>query len=212
MAAAVPVCVRRGPSPFPRAPAPLLHTQSHGTKYSKTCCSAAGAIVRFCRFWSVNLAVTTPFGSEPPERLAMCSWRIPSLLRCFFGLPVLFALTMGTILTASTSSRADVEPKRVLMLHSFGLRFKPWTDHAQFIREEISSRISAQFHDHSLVSARLAGDKSEGPFVDYLQALYADKPPDLIVAIGAPAAVIATNSPDQSRPFLDHRRTRSPSL
>ena len=45
-----------------------------------------------------------------------------------------------------------------------------------------------EFHDHSLVSARLAGDKSEGPFVDYLQALYADKPPDLIVAIGAPAA------------------------
>ena len=118
----------------------------------------------------------------------MRSWRIPPLLRCFFGLPVLFALTMGTILTASTSSRADVEPKRVLMLHSFGLRFKPWTDHAQFIREEISGRISAQFHDHSLVSARLAGDKSEGPFVDYLQALYADKPPDLIVAIGAPAA------------------------
>ena len=38
------------------------------------------------------------------------------------------------------------------------------------------------------MSARLAGDKSEGPFVDYLHALYADKPPDLIVAIGAPAA------------------------
>ena len=62
----------------------------------------------------------------------MRSWRIPSVLRCFFGLPVLFALTMGTILKASTSSRADVEPKRVSMLHSFGLRFKPWTDYAQF--------------------------------------------------------------------------------
>ena len=44
------------------------------------------------------------------------------------------------------------------------------------------------FHDHSLVSARLAGDKSEGPFVDYLHALYEDRPPDLIIAIGAPAA------------------------
>ena len=41
MAAAVPKLLR-GPSPFPRAPAPLRHIQSHGTKYSKTCCSAAG--------------------------------------------------------------------------------------------------------------------------------------------------------------------------
>ena len=29
------------------------------------------------------------------------------------------------------------EPKRVMMLHSFGLRFKPWTDYAQIIRSEI---------------------------------------------------------------------------
>ena len=118
----------------------------------------------------------------------MRSWRMPSVLRCFFGLPVLFALTMGTILTASTSSRADVEPKRVLILHSFGLRFKPWTERTQVIRSEMSRRKSLDFHDHSLVSARLAGDKSEGPFVDYLQALYEDRPPDLIIAIGAPAA------------------------
>ena len=119
----------------------------------------------------------------------MRSWQIPSL-RCFFGLSVLFTLTMGTILTASTSSRADVEPKRVLMLHSFGLRFKPWTEYAQFIRSGITrrSQTPVDFHDHSLLNARLADDKADGPFVDYLHALYADKPPDLIVAIGAPAA------------------------
>ena len=44
------------------------------------------------------------------------------------------------------------------------------------------------FHDHSLLNARLNDDTSDGPFVDYLHALYAEKPPDLIVAIGAPAA------------------------
>jgi hypothetical protein len=52
----------------------------------------------------------------------------------------------------------------------------------------MSRRKSMDFHDHSLVSARLACEKSEGPFVDYLQALYEDRPPDLIIAIGAPAA------------------------
>ena len=76
------------------------------------------------------------------------------------------------------------------MLHSFGLRFKPWTDYAQFIRSEITreSQTPVDFHDHSLLNARLNDDKSDGPFVDYLHALYADKPPDLILAIGAPAA------------------------
>src|SRR6187455_216343 len=108
----------------------------------------------------------------------MRSWQIPSL-RCFFGLSVLFTLTMGTILTASTSSRADVEPKRVLMLHSFGLRFKPWTDYAQFIRSGITSKSQSpvDFHDHSLLNARLNDDKADAPFVDYLHALYADTPP-----------------------------------
>jgi hypothetical protein len=97
---------------------------------------------------------------------------------------------MAIVLAASTSSRADAEPKRVLMLHSFGLRFKPWTDYAQFIRSEISQRAQRpiDFHDHSLLNARLSNDTSDGPFVDYLHALYAEKPPDLILAIGAPAA------------------------
>ena len=68
--------------------------------------------------------------------------------------------------------------------------FKPWTEYAQFIRSGITrrSQTPVDFHDHSLLNARLADDKADGPFVDYLHALYADKPPDLIVAIGAPAA------------------------
>ena len=76
------------------------------------------------------------------------------------------------------------------MLHSFGLRFKPWTDYAQFIRSGITSKSQSpvDFHDHSLLNARLNDDKADAPFVDYLHAIYADSPPDLILAIGAPAA------------------------
>ena len=44
------------------------------------------------------------------------------------------------------------------------------------------------FHDHSLLNARLNDDASDVPFVDYLYTLYAAKPPDLIIAVGAPAA------------------------
>ena len=38
------------------------------------------------------------------------------------------------------------------------------------------------------MTARLDNDKSDITFVDYLESLYAEKPPDLIVALGAPAA------------------------
>ena len=74
------------------------------------------------------------------------------------------------------------------MLHSFGLRFKPWTTYAEALRTEMSRRKSVDFQDQSLLSARLSSDKSDGPFVAYLRALNADQPPDLILAIGAPAA------------------------
>jgi hypothetical protein len=42
-----------------------------------------------------------------------------------------------------------------------------------------------EFHDHSLLTAGLSDDKSDGPFVEYLHALYAERPPHLIIAFGA---------------------------
>jgi signal transduction histidine kinase len=101
------------------------------------------------------------------------------------------ALAIALLLaTLCQSQAADPKPKLVVMLHSFGLRFKPWTDYAEAIRSEISrqSKSPVDFHDHSLLTARLNDDTPDSPFVDYLHALYAEKSPDLIVAIGAPAA------------------------
>ena len=120
----------------------------------------------------------------------MRSWRIAIPLRCLLALPVIAWLARRTVLAASTGSRAEAEPKRVLMLHSYGLRFKPWTDYAQIIRSEIvrAAQRPVDFNDHSLLNAEQSGEKSEGPFVEYLHALYAENPPDLIMAIGAPAA------------------------
>ena len=114
---------------------------------------------------------------------------LAALRRLFCARTFTAGLAIALLLATLCQSRAaDAEPKRVLMLHSFGLRFKPWTVYAEAIRTEISQRKSVDFQDHSLVTARLSGDKSDGPFVDYLHALNADQPPDLIVAIGAPAA------------------------
>jgi hypothetical protein len=85
------------------------------------------------------------------------------------------ALAVALLLTTLYQSQAaDPKPKLVLMLHSFGLRFKPWTDYAEAIRSEISrkSKTPVDYHDHSLLNARLGADKSDDPFVDYLDAVY----------------------------------------
>ena len=121
------------------------------------------------------------------DRTAMRLWPTVSLpLRAgTFTAALAIALLLATL---GQGQAAAPEPKRVLMLHSFGLRFKPWTTYAEAIRTEIGRRGNVDFQDQSLVNARLESDKSDGPFVEYLHALNADEPPDLIVAIGAPAA------------------------
>src|SRR5918994_7342090 len=147
----------------------------------------------------------------------MHSSRIALLPSHRVALAVLVSLAVVLLLATPTSSWADTEPKRVLMLHSFGLRFKPWTDYAQFIRSEITRRSQrpVDFHDHSLLTAGLSDDKSDGPFVEYLHALYAEEPPDLILAIGAPAAQFVQRFRQRLFPgtpmlftAVEHRRVR----
>jgi hypothetical protein len=115
---------------------------------------------------------------------------LAALPRRFFCARTFTAALAVALLLATLKGQADVAPKRVLMLHSFGLRFKPWTDYAEGIRSEISrkSKTPVDYHDHSLLNARLGADKSDDPFVDYLDAVYAKIAPDLIIAFGAPAA------------------------
>ena len=112
-----------------------------------------------------------------------------SFFRSIFACPVVGLATAVLLLGSTTPGQADLETKHVLMLHSFGLRSKPWTDYAAVIRSEISRRGSVDFQEHSVLNARPSGDKSDRPFVDYLHSVNGDQPPDLIVALGAPAAV-----------------------
>ncbi len=85
---------------------------------------------------------------------------------------------------------AAAESKRVMLLHSFGLEFKPWSEYAKTIRTELErqSPWPLDITEHSLVTARSSDEDPETAFVEYLRALYANRPPDLIVSIGAPAA------------------------
>ena len=117
-------------------------------------------------------------------------WQIATLFRSACPRVFTALLAAALLLETQTGSQADGEPKRVLMLQSFGLHFKPWTDYAEIFRSEMNrqSKVPIDFQDHTLLTARLADDKSDEPFIDYLRSLYLQNPPDLIVALGAPAA------------------------
>ena len=138
-------------------------------------------------------------------------------LLALFALPALYLFATAIFLGTSAPSAAAGEPRRVLMLHSFGPRFRPWSDYAETIRSEINrqSRKSVDFVDHALVNARVSDVQSEAPFVDYLSALYAGHPLDLIIAFGGPAAAFVQQHRQQLFPkvpmvitAVDHRRVQ----
>jgi purine nucleoside permease len=72
----------------------------------------------------------------------MRSWQVGPAFQYFFARAAVVSLATAILLGAQTPSRADVATKRVLMLQSFGLHFKPWTDYAEILRSEIGDRNS----------------------------------------------------------------------
>jgi signal transduction histidine kinase len=112
------------------------------------------------------------------------SSRTAAVARRFAGL--LFVLTMSFAWEGAVAADA----KRVMVVHSFGRDFKPWSEYASAIRSELQrqSPWRLDIFDHSLMTARSSDQDPDGPFVAYLRALFANQPPDLLISIGAPAA------------------------
>ena len=100
------------------------------------------------------------------------------------GLVIFVAVSLGC------PAGFAAESKRVMLLHSFGLDFKPWSDYGKFIRTELvrQSPWPLDIVEHSLITARFSNESPEAPFVEYLRAQYTEHRLDLIVCIGAPAA------------------------
>ena len=89
---------------------------------------------------------------------------------------------------AMSADRGEI--KRVLLLHSFGREFRPWSEYARSIKAELEqhSPWPLNIQEHTLLTARFNNPGPEEPFVDYLRSLYSSEPPDIVVSIGAPAA------------------------
>jgi signal transduction histidine kinase/ABC-type uncharacterized transport system substrate-binding protein len=96
----------------------------------------------------------------------------------------------AALLFFATLAAASAEPKRVLLLHSFGPNFSPYNEYVVKLREDLARRSPEpmDIYEASLATARFAEDEREGPFVDYLNSLFAGRRLDLVITVGAPAA------------------------
>ena len=96
---------------------------------------------------------------------------------------------MGETRSAEPAGTA-AQPKKILFLHTFGPNFEQGAAWSREIRRELNrqSPWPLNIQEQSLVTAMDGDDAAEAKFVEYLGALNAQRAPDLIVALGAPAA------------------------
>ena len=82
------------------------------------------------------------------------------------------------------------EPKRVLLLHSFGGNFRAEDAFGDYLRTDLAEQSPYRLdrYEVSLEIARFNEGERDEAFVGYLRALFADRPPDLIITMVSPAA------------------------
>jgi signal transduction histidine kinase len=107
-----------------------------------------------------------------------------------FSRVVVAAIQVGALLLVLTVSSAHAaEPKRILMLQSFGLATSPYDAvSAEFRKEMLDAWPGrAAFYDFALEAGRPV-NQSESTIVEALRSRFATMKLDLVVAIGPPAA------------------------
>jgi signal transduction histidine kinase len=111
---------------------------------------------------------------------------------CVLGVerfPVLVRLLTLVFLVFVIPADAAAAPKRVLIIHSFGQDFAPWSEYSKLVRAEIFRRSpqAVDVFEATLETARIPGNLDDEPFAQYLHLLFKDRPLDLVITIGAPA-------------------------
>ena len=129
--------------------------------------------------------------AKEPSLALRCWGFLLLLIAClrFLDSPAM-AQELKNVVAPRESKNADPSRvRRVLILHSFGRNFAPFTEVSTTFRAELARQSAApiDFVEASLESTMFAEAGSENPLVDYLRALFAKRPADLIVTIGAPA-------------------------
>jgi signal transduction histidine kinase len=79
----------------------------------------------------------------------------------------------------------------VLLLYSYGLDAPPWGEFSKQLRTELFRKFPNEIDlfEATLETARFPGDVDDGPFADYLAALFSKRPLDLVITVAVPAAL-----------------------
>jgi signal transduction histidine kinase len=131
-----------------------------------------------------------------PRKLQLCDvWK---LRRAQFS--VLVAIAAMAFLGLKNAA-AD-EPKRVLLIHSFGSAAPPFTVESTAFETELVGKMGGpvDLDEVSLDMARYPDRDMQEAIVDYLQKRRAKWQPDLVVPIGSPAAIFVATYRDRLFP------------
>jgi signal transduction histidine kinase len=103
---------------------------------------------------------------------------------------VILLVSMGGSAAQPKSGEPAAQPKTILFIDSFGPNFQQGILWSREIQNELNrqSPWPLDIQEHALVTARNGDEAAEAKFVEYLRVLYAQRPPDLIVTMGGPAA------------------------
>ncbi len=137
--------------------------------------------------WEILRGLIAPHGDRMAASRA--SWLKRSVYM-WIAAAVVLLVSISETAAQPKSGETAAQPKKILFLHSFGPKFQPWATWSREIGRELNrqSPWPLDIQEQSLVTARGGDDPSEPKFAEYLKALYAQRPPDLIVVSGAPAA------------------------
>jgi signal transduction histidine kinase len=119
-----------------------------------------------------------------------CTMRMRRLVNIWIVAAISLLISIGAVAAQATSGEPAAQAKRIVVLYSYGQNFQAWATWGSAIRRELN-RLSPwplDIQEYSLVTARYGDEAAEDAFVKYVKALYAQRPPDLVVALAAPAA------------------------
>src|SRR5438046_6865786 len=109
---------------------------------------------------------------------------------------------MAVFVVLTVVCAAGSEPKRVLVVHSFGSVAPPFTTHSVAFETELVEKMGERvdLDEVSLDMARYADPNLQEALVEYLQKRQAHWQPDLVVPIGSPAGAFVEQYRDRLFP------------
>lgn len=95
------------------------------------------------------------------------------------------------LLLLSALAAEGAGPPRVLILHSHGREFAPFNILSSTFRTELARQSSEplEFYEASMEAARYEETAMDLPLADYLQAMFAQRQPDLILTTAEPSSL-----------------------